>query len=338
MKLFLKKFKEIVKKHRNFLLFAHDNIDPDALGSIIAMEEFLRKNSRKKIEIKIYDSKFSKQSRKLLNFLNLTLNVNKELPKKPFLSIILDAQSFPKVFSLRDKRRDLPLNNTIIIDHHVKTQSLIEQVPLQYIDSSSQSNCEIITSFFRESRLKPSSNAARSLIAGILYDTRFLQHASNDTIKNLNFLLNKGVALKDIRDALSSQADISEKIARLKAATRMEIIRVEDIIILTSRVSSFEASACRALITLGGDIAIVIARDKEKIRISSRQSNYCYNKYKVNLAKIMNDVGFKIKGNGGGHKMAAAANGIENENTDVKKIMDFLIISIKNVILNNKKN
>ena len=82
-----------------------------------------------------------------------------------------------------------------------------------------------------------------------------------------------------------------------------------------SQVSSYQASAARALIALGADVAIVGGEKKQKISISLRSTLNFYDKTKIELGgDIAPILGERAAGAGGGHSTVAGVNGSGNIN------------------------
>ena len=113
----------------------------------------------------------------------------------------------------------------------------------------------------------------------------------------------------DYFDALELMAatpqDLSIRIAMLKAAMRCEVERVGDCLIATTNVSSFGGAAASMLTNIGADIAFVgSVKDGSSVRVSGRAKRDMILSG-VNLGKLMEDVGDKYNGTGGGHSGAA---------------------------------
>ncbi|MBI5253478.1 MAG: hypothetical protein HY930_03660 [Euryarchaeota archaeon] len=163
-------------------------------------------------------------------------------------------------------------------------------------------------------KLKISGRIGFALLIGILADSAHLKFATKKTIKMVSEILEKTNA--DYERALSLlevSEDFSKKIAHLKAAQRMELYRVMDFVLVTSEVSSFGASAARALALLGADCAFVGSVKKNEVQISARASSNFIKKTGINLGRdIMPKIGEFINGGGGGHTGAAGAKGRGN--------------------------
>ena len=154
------------------------------------------------------------------------------------------------------------------------------------------------------------TSIARSLISGIIFDTRRFLYSDQKLFECISYLLSSNPeAYLEAQTLFSSSKSISERTACLKAAQRMKRIQIDDSILLISHVSSYEAAAARSLIFLGGDIAIVIANRKTETRISLRMSSEFQEKTKLSLGKdVVPALIAKFGGTGGGHDAAAGYN------------------------------
>ena len=136
----------------------------------------------------------------------------------------------------------------------------------------------------------------------------------------------------NIRDIFKEQlvelfeidSDLSEKIAKLKAARRAKIYNSHNHIIVTTEVGAFEPSAASVLVRLGADVAFAGATDdKGKMLISARCRNSFRDKSGFN---IVTDVFSKLPGffdgEGGGHPAAAAFNGKGDAIQALKKCVE----------------
>jgi nanoRNase/pAp phosphatase (c-di-AMP/oligoRNAs hydrolase) len=102
---------------------------------------------------------------------------------------------------------------------------------------------------------------------------------------------------------------ISEKIARIKGATRTKHYKVNNQIFTFSYTSSYESSLARALINLGADFALTVASQEDKeTRISMRCTKAFVEKNNINLGDIANRFTSIFPGTGGGHSTAAGIN------------------------------
>jgi len=103
--------------------------------------------------------------------------------------------------------------------------------------------------------------------------------------------------------------DLSEKIARLKASQRIKLFKQGKWLIVTSEVSSFQASVARGILSLGADLVIVAGLEKGKIKSSIRSSEKFFKETNINLGgSFSKNLAIEFKCTGGGHSTAAGIN------------------------------
>jgi alanyl-tRNA synthetase len=119
----------------------------------------------------------------------------------------------------------------------------------------------------------------------------------------------------EVMEKLSMIPDVSERIAVLKGAQRIEFEKVGGYLVATTVVGAFEAATARALLRIGADVAIVAAHKDKEVRISMRSKRYFYEETKLNLGvDIAHELGKIIDGSGSGHPNAAGVNGKNTKN------------------------
>ena len=157
------------------------------------------------------------------------------------------------------------------------------------------------------------------MLTGIVTDTGHFKHASEDTFSTVAKIIKaSGVEYGEVLDLMAvTPQDISMRIAILKAASRVELDRVHDMLIASSHVSSFGGSASSMLINIGADIAFVGTAKGESVRISSRAKREVVNAG-VNLGQLMEDISNEYNGTGGGHSGAAGIDVI----ADMKEVLN----------------
>jgi nanoRNase/pAp phosphatase (c-di-AMP/oligoRNAs hydrolase) len=148
----------------------------------------------------------------------------------------------------------------------------------------------------------------------MLFDTRRFFYAGVDTLSTAIKLIESGADYEKCVRTLLIKPDRSERIARLKAAARVKVHLIDNWVVAVSKINAFEASACRGMIELGADVAIVGGSpSKDVVRFSSRSTREFFDKTGVSLGSdIMEPLGQLIGGEGGGHANAAGANGKTN--------------------------
>jgi nanoRNase/pAp phosphatase (c-di-AMP/oligoRNAs hydrolase) len=174
------------------------------------------------------------------------------------------------------------------------------------------------------------ADTANLLLTGMIFDTRRFFYADSDTLSAAIKLIEAGADYEKCVRSLLIRPDRSERIARLKAAGRTKVHLVGDWVVAVSKINAFEASACRGLVELGADVAIVGGSPSNDIvRLSSRSTRDFFEKTGISLGSdIMEPIGQLIEGEGGGHANAAGANGKKN----LEKAMERSVELIKGLV------
>ena len=256
--------------YNNILYLCHRNADPDALGSAFALKEAIGGTIG---VIEGCDRVASQIARQLnIEFVNE--------PKGDFDLVVVVDTSTPAQLN------GFPLKTYAVIDHHAST-SLNEKAAF-YLHRNKSSTAEIVLEVLRTNGAPIMRRTAFALISGIITDTGNFRHATSDSFKAVAELIElSGIEYSEVMDMLSSiPQDVSMRIAFLKAAQRAVIERVDDWIIVTSRVSSFGGAAASGLISIGADVVFVASKQDDAIKVSARARREAQNAG-VNLAKLM---------------------------------------------------
>ncbi|HIQ49993.1 MAG TPA: bifunctional oligoribonuclease/PAP phosphatase NrnA [Nanoarchaeota archaeon] len=288
----VKKLKILEKK--NILLLMHHNADIDALASAWVLKNYF--SLKNNVTIATCES-LAKQTKKLLNI------INEEIVKDPDCSaydfiIVVDTSSYEQVKTAKN------LKINAIIDHHEKGDLKAE---IEIIDKNAKATACIVYEIMKEFGYELSEIEKKVLLAGIVSDTAHLRFADKNTFKIISELIGN-FSFGEVLNLIAVEEDVSDRIATLKAAKRMELYKFNELIVAFSKLGSHEAIAARNLVKLGVDIAIVMTKKDNELRISSRGKEKILAKG-INLAEIFKKVGEFIQGSGGGHDLAGSANG-----------------------------
>jgi bifunctional oligoribonuclease and PAP phosphatase NrnA len=288
------------------LVLTHHNADIDAGASAISLKLGLEKIG-KDVSIGVAES-VSRAARGFCGKYEFLIDPD----CANFQNVVLvDTSVLEQLNSVKNLRADC------VIDHHPKGKLVGE---IFWVDEEKKSAAQMVFEVLKDLEVKLDHELAKIIACGIVGDTAHLRLAEKEEFSVLVELLHSGVTYSEILKSLESKIEVSERIACLKACTRAEVYRHGEIIVVISKVISFEAAACRALLRSGADVAVVIANKKDQIRISSR-GNYRL-KGKLDLSKIFSGVGKIIGGSGGGHDLAGSANGKDKKE---KEVRDFLV-------------
>jgi len=276
---------------------------------MIAVADICRKINPKSMP-KLACDDVSRLSMQVLDRFAQTVEIHETAEDDYDLVILVDTNS---QLQLGPNFKEAVTNpeRTLVIDHHEPNPELDSIAKHSVVRSDRYSTCEILASLYDEIELEIGADIANLLLTGMLFDTRRFLYADKDTLVAAARLVRNGADYQACMSSLAIKASRSERIARLKAASRLQVHNIDNWIIVTSRIKAFEASACRGLIGMGADVAIVSGSPSNgEVRLSSRSTVEFYEKTGVNLGSdVMEPLGELIEGKGGGHPNAAGANG-----------------------------
>jgi nanoRNase/pAp phosphatase (c-di-AMP/oligoRNAs hydrolase) len=300
------------------VLLCHQNADPDAICAAFAFSKFLH---RLKPELKVEIAAAlgpSRLSKFLLNSLPVTLTNQPHIEEADVIAL-LDTNTVQQLanWGERVKAANVPL---VVIDHHASHPETERLATLCISNEEASSACEIVYSFFKEAKFTLSEIEAKAIFLGIAFDTRHFILAKSNTLKTVADLIDAGVKAEETLSLLSLPMDQSERIARLKACRRVKLMKVNDWLIAFSHVSAYQASAARALVSLGAHVAAVAGQRNEKIQISLRANKEFHEGTGIHLGRdIANPLGEYLKGMGGGHSLSAGVNGVGDLEVSLKR-------------------
>jgi nanoRNase/pAp phosphatase (c-di-AMP/oligoRNAs hydrolase) len=181
------------------------------------------------------------------------------------------------------------LGKCALIDHHTPGDlSEACEIGLAKIGSST---AELVYHMYKQNGLPVDANVAFALVLAIITDTGHFRYAGAGTFEAVGHILAEGgIRYADVMDFLGHvPVDLSCRIAILKAASRLTLHRVGDLLIVESRVSSFGSQAATSLVNLGADIAFVGSEKDRERRISGRVRRGV----DLDLARLLQEVGKK---------------------------------------------
>lgn len=290
----------------SIVVTAHRNADPDALASAIAMRECVCKLG--------YDARLllpegmSQPTKRLVReVLGVEPEeVEDESPEESAAAIVVDTASFEQLGKLAEFVRNIDL--LVVIDHH-ESNKLVEKASIAIHWPQARATSEIVYMLVEKVLgIKLEKTTRTLLLAGIIYDTRHFVMANSTTLRVAADLMDVGANKDRALKALQSPSmEAPERIARLKAAQRMHVFRANDYLVTVTRVGAYEASAARALLDLGADIAIVLAERGAETRVIGRLKKHVVERLDISLGAIMEELARLLGGGGGGHQQAAGA-------------------------------
>jgi len=305
------------------VLLCHINADPDAICAAFAMAQLLQR-LRPNLNVETAAAQGpSRLSKFLLRSLPAKLTTQPSIEHVEVI-VLLDTNTVQQLgeWSERVKASKAAL---IVIDHHASHPETERMATLIVADEKASSTCEIVYRLYKEAEVALNQTEAKALFLGIAFDTRHFVLASSTTFKVIADLIDAGVKAEETLSLLSLPMEPSERIARLKASKRTKLLRINEWLIAFSNVSAYQASAARALITLGAHVAVVAGQKGEKIQISMRATQDFHDKTGVHLGRdIAKPLGEYLKGMGGGHAVSAGVNGVGDVESSLKRCVKLL--------------
>ncbi|MGD2073160.1 MAG: DHH family phosphoesterase, partial [Candidatus Thorarchaeota archaeon] len=319
----------LLESSSHLLILGHQNADPDAVCAMAAFK-FLYNSINPKGTAILSCNDVSSLGEQVLSTLAPDVQITENITCDYDLIALLDTN---RKHQLGPSLEDIPFtpSRTLVIDHHEHNPSIHEIAEHTIINPDKSSTCEIMFKIIHDLEIPLDEQTANLLLAGILFDTRRFFYADQNTLSIALKLIQAGANYQICVNSLITKPNRSERIARLKAASRLKIHDLDGWIIVTSKIGAFEASACRSMISLGADVAIVGGRPSNKtVRISSRSTKEFHFKTGVSLGKdVMEIIGKIIDGEGGGHSNAAGANGKKNLEKALKQSVDIIRDAIR---------
>ena len=294
-----------VENLRRVLIVTHRNADVDAYASAYGVAHILRRLNSKCVVAVAAPEGFSALAKLIHSQYPIEVVSSPQFEEQDMV-IIVDTGHAQLLSNWVEQIKSLECSK-VLIDHHPHSESVEQLVDHLLIDVEATSTSEIVLSILEAKHMKIPQKVAEVLLLGLMTDTAGLSLADCRTLENAVKLCRCGASLAKARQMLRAKRDVSEKIARLKAAQRLRIYRLEDWIIAVTHVGSYQASAARALIDLGADVAVAMGEVDDEVRGSLRATQEFCEKSGVHLGvDVAEKVGSALQGSGGGHAGAAS--------------------------------
>jgi nanoRNase/pAp phosphatase (c-di-AMP/oligoRNAs hydrolase) len=303
------KFNEFLSKYgkSKLAIATHSRADADAIASAYALSKILPGSV-------ICTSEDMGEGAKMLSEkLGIEVKDIKRLSKADFDGLVaVDTSTYTLVPDAREWRI------VCIIDHH-RAEGRDMKGEFEIIEPEAPSTAEIIADMLPD----VDKDSAFALSVGIIADAARFKHARAEGFEALAWLMKKaGADYGELLSFAEPEPKEEAKIAMLSAMKRVNFVYAAGYIIATSEVGSNESDAA-SLIAEAADVAFVAKwKDREKeTRISARARK----DVKVELNKVMAEVGKSLGGAGGGHPKAAGAAAKAHTDETLKKCVDVFI-------------
>jgi len=277
------------------LVLMHGNADADALASAVLLQR-----TYPSVTVGTAGG-LDRLSKRLVDRLGIA-TVEAPDPAAFDRVVVCDASGPEQIPAAAQARR------LLVVDHHAETGRW--PAPVVYIDESRASCCEVVYDLLGQANRPIDRTAALVLLVGMITDTAHFRFANPATLRTFAQVLEQhGIGISDVLQLMELETDLSERIAVLKGAQRLRLVRAGPWLIASSHGSSFEASVCRGLLALGADVAFVGSQRDEHYRVSARAHAGLVQRG-LHLGKLLGGIGDELNGGGGGHPGAAGIGGI----------------------------
>ncbi|MCS7140040.1 MAG: DHH family phosphoesterase [Candidatus Nezhaarchaeota archaeon] len=317
----------LIKQVKHIVITSHQNSDVDAVLSCCITKKLIN-SINPHVVVDVIVPRINVTAKKVLERLGLS-NVIEEGDRFPEYDtcFFIDVNNPSHLGPLqKEVRIDKPV---VIIDHHKPSSAIPPNTLISIIDEQAIATAEVLCDLMCELGIKPNKKEALCLLIGILYDSRKLSIGGLKTFHKVSFLLSCGASLAEASSILYMPLSYSEKIARLKASQRACLLSIGQWVVALSNVGSYEASAARALIDLGADIAAVCNEFEGGSRMCVRASEEFVRLTGIHLGKELEDLGLAMSGSGGGHASAACMSTPRTCNEVLKRFLELLSDRLK---------
>lgn len=314
------KIEKLINMSDEVFITAHKYIDLDALGSILGIY-YIVNNLGKNAYIVIDDEEINPEVRRALS----TIKRIDDIVPKTYSEIesLINDKSLLIVCDTNKKTRVqneelLKIINKIVIDHHVESKNVIEDLSYKFIDTNSSSATEIVLDLINELNIYIPAEISTIMLAGMHIDTNdFTIKTSEKTHIYASMLYKFGADSKEAQYLLKQNFTEFKRRQKLTLAT--EIYDIYAITMSDSTYSSTElAKASDVLLTFNNvEASFSIAKlNDDVVGISARSLG------NADVEKVM------LHFNGGGHKTDAACQIKGKSVEEVKKeLLDYLNIN-----------
>jgi phosphoesterase RecJ-like protein len=305
------------------LLFCHHNADPDAICAAFAMQRLIMTlDASVSAEIALPGGS-SSLSKRVMEAMGIQAAEDFSLEGADAL-VFLDTATLNQLEDWGSTVASFGAPK-IFIDHHATNPETLSIATIHIVDERASSTCEIVHRLYDRFNATPSPIVAKALLAGIAFDSKRFTVGTEATFESVSRLLEIDGPLEDVIGLLRPIKGRSERIAVLKASQRLKLHEVGGWIVATSHLSSFQASAARALLFLGADLAIVAGDDKNKLRASVRSTERFHRETSIHLGRdIAIPLGEEFEGAGSGHSTAAGINGAGAPGRLIQRALEIL--------------
>jgi phosphoesterase RecJ-like protein len=277
------------------VVLLHGNADPDALGSAYALYRAFPDMTVAAL------GGLDRLAKVMASNLEFEVQATVDLDQYDTV-VAVDSSSMEQVGI------DLTGRDIVAIDHHSPCGDWDNA--LFYCDEGRRSCAEMVFDILKTAGTKLDRRMGLALAVGMLTDSGHFRFANAAMMRTFSEVMEaSGINMDEAMDLTDLEPDVSERISQLKGAQRMRFERLGDNIVAISLGSAHESSVCKAMLSIGADVAFVGSQRDEKFRISARARQDIV-RQGMHLGKLLDEVGGETSNNGGGHAGAAGLTGV----------------------------
>ncbi len=317
----IKKFKSALESIEGKLgIFTHDNPDPDAISSALALKE-IAKNYGVSADIIYYGDIYHQENKAMVNLLEIQLMRGSETNLSEYSKFaIVDAS---KPGANNSIPADIPLH--IVIDHHEA-----EGIEAEYLDLRADvgATATILTEYLKELKLVPSRTVATALFFGIRTETDDFKKNTRTADFTAAAYLYPFVD-HELIEKMEGPAISTETLDVLGAAIKNRQIYSSFLISFAGFINDRDAlpQAADFLLRLEGiSTVLVFGVVKDTVYLSARNKDV-----RINMGEVLRRA-FEDVGSAGGHAHAAGGQiplGIFGSTTDKEALGRLVTEAIK---------
>lgn len=158
-------------QHQTFAISTHVNPDGDAIGSELALFQFLKALGK---TVKIYNTDPVPKKYQFLPYWDNIENAKASADYCPEVLVILDASSRERIGTFLSKRL-IPTHAVVNIDHHITAEAFGDY---NIIVPTASSTAEIIYKFIKSTQIPIDAVSALCLYTGLMFDTGCFRYSN----------------------------------------------------------------------------------------------------------------------------------------------------------------
>lgn len=292
---------EIIKSSSNVIIMGHSYTDLDAVGAAVGIAcaaeclgipAYIATDRKKTLASTLIERLDGDNKGDIIIGQDKAL----ELIDKKSLLVVVDTHistfvEFPKVLEAAETK--------VVIDHHRRTKSEIENAVIFHHDPNASSACEMVTELLQyiNPDMKIEKYVAEALLAGIMLDTKdFVMGTGVRTFEAAAYLKDKKADMISVKKLFANSLEVNKlKTKVISAAENYKSCAVSEVDFQSPEVRVIAAQAADELLKVSGiKASFVMFENGDCINISARSLG------EINVQVIMEALG------GGGHQTMAA--------------------------------